>query len=82
MRQRAELLDRKTRLAEAKRELLEVPGVSEMRDKKASNAKKRAQNSLKHATVSAPAVQDSPAMPSAVLGETTYVEVSYLHAFV
>jgi len=41
VRQRAELLDRKTRLAEAKRELLEVPGVSEMRDKVANNTRRR-----------------------------------------
>ncbi|KAG8728046.1 hypothetical protein FRC10_005391 [Ceratobasidium sp. 414] len=43
VRQRAELLDRKARLAEAKKELLEVPGVSAMRDTmaKATNRGRR-----------------------------------------
>ncbi|QRV92126.1 dynamin central region protein [Ceratobasidium sp. AG-Ba] len=41
VRQRAELQDRKSRLAEARRELLEVPGVSAMRDKIMNAAKKR-----------------------------------------
>ncbi|KAG9122986.1 hypothetical protein FRC07_000399, partial [Ceratobasidium sp. 392] len=41
IRQRTELLDRKARLAEAKKELLEVPGVSAMRDAMSKATKKR-----------------------------------------
>ena len=64
VRQRAELLDRKARLAEAKRELLEVPGVSEMRDRMASAAKRRVENSPEHAIVSATTRPESPPMDS------------------
>jgi hypothetical protein len=41
VRQREELLDRKARLAEARMELLEVPGVSAMRDKMTDVRKKQ-----------------------------------------
>lgn len=85
VRQRAELLDRKARLAEAKRELLEVPGVSEMRDRKASTAKKRVQNGLSHTPVVAVA-QDSPVLSSGpqarVHTEPVFNEVSHPNVFV
>lgn len=93
MRQRAELLDRKARLAEAKRELLEVPGVSEMRDRMASKVKRRAENSPKHAAVSTAAPPDAPVIDSlprvlssddayGVGPQAVYAEVSHPNTFV
>ncbi|KAG8697349.1 hypothetical protein FRC09_007916 [Ceratobasidium sp. 395] len=60
IRQRAELLDRKSRLAEAKRELLEVPGVSAMRDRMSKAPKKQRMEASRPVATPGPVVSNLP----------------------
>ncbi|KAG8705909.1 hypothetical protein FRC09_002697 [Ceratobasidium sp. 395] len=60
VRQRAELLDRKSRLTEAKKELLEVPGVSAMRDAMSKAAKKQRTGASRRVVASDAAVTSGP----------------------
>ncbi|KAG8796640.1 hypothetical protein FRC12_013632 [Ceratobasidium sp. 428] len=60
VRQRAELLDRKSRLTEAKKELLEIPGVSAMRDAMSKAAKKQRTGASRRVVASDAAVTSGP----------------------
>ncbi|KAG8728987.1 hypothetical protein FRC10_004365 [Ceratobasidium sp. 414] len=73
VRQRAELLDRKARLAAAKKELLEVPGVSAMRDTMAKATNRAGRERTRRSTASA-MPGSVPVTPATVSASTFVVE--------
>ncbi|KAG8694466.1 hypothetical protein FRC08_008471 [Ceratobasidium sp. 394] len=75
-RQRAELLDRKARLAEAKKELLEVPGVSAMRDAMSKATNKGKKERTRRSTGSA-APTSAPVMTATARASTPIEEVNF-----